>query len=454
MLAPGTGFEPATNWLTANCSTTELPRNITILVRDTTRLYLLIWLKVKVLRGIIRSLCKRWYLHKEVGLSQPAEPRFSYTLGAEVGPIITGKKLRSRNIRARQILVRPGRNLSEKYWVVTKVEDVKDLDLVGELLIYVKPRPPLNEHETFVTVESGIRSSVQGSRNIALRSQLETERSATVVEVRQRLLDDWLRLLQDARSETGLLELVASDMQLCRTFLRKDARERIENSVGFRDSLARYNPSANAARLTAAIARLRLQLEYDALSEKSLRYRYLNCTTVAETIAADIWDLQVMLSSVQVGRKSTPAFMKEAAKRLDRLGIKPYFWAKIWIQRHKLTHKENVRAAEMLVEALLAEQQLGEIDMLLSELKHAEKDQQRLLLRIITMTLASVEYHSRDYANFFSDVARMVRRNLGLSRSKPRAEYTKKVEEIQKHIRYRPQTPDSPWILSDAFLLS
>ena len=25
VLAPGTGFEPVTNWLTANCSTTELP---------------------------------------------------------------------------------------------------------------------------------------------------------------------------------------------------------------------------------------------------------------------------------------------------------------------------------------------------------------------------------------------------------------------------------------------
>jgi hypothetical protein len=25
-MAPRAGFEPATNWLTANCSTTELPR--------------------------------------------------------------------------------------------------------------------------------------------------------------------------------------------------------------------------------------------------------------------------------------------------------------------------------------------------------------------------------------------------------------------------------------------
>ncbi len=25
-MAPGAGFEPATNWLTANCSTAELPR--------------------------------------------------------------------------------------------------------------------------------------------------------------------------------------------------------------------------------------------------------------------------------------------------------------------------------------------------------------------------------------------------------------------------------------------
>jgi hypothetical protein len=27
-LAPRAGFEPATNWLTANCSTTELPGNL------------------------------------------------------------------------------------------------------------------------------------------------------------------------------------------------------------------------------------------------------------------------------------------------------------------------------------------------------------------------------------------------------------------------------------------
>ena len=27
MMAPREGFEPPTNWLTANCSTTELPRN-------------------------------------------------------------------------------------------------------------------------------------------------------------------------------------------------------------------------------------------------------------------------------------------------------------------------------------------------------------------------------------------------------------------------------------------
>ena len=34
LMAPGTGFEPATNWLTANCSTTELPRNIHVLPVD------------------------------------------------------------------------------------------------------------------------------------------------------------------------------------------------------------------------------------------------------------------------------------------------------------------------------------------------------------------------------------------------------------------------------------
>lgn len=387
-------------------------------------------------------------------LTVQEDMRFSYTLGAEVQPIITGKKLRSRNIRARQILVRPGRNISEKYWVVTKVSDIKDIDLVGEVLIYVRARPPLSEHETFVTVESGIRSGIQGGRNIALRSGLDTNHSKTVQEVRQRLLDDWFKLLQDSSGEADLLRLVASDMQLCRTLLRKDARSRVENSVGFRDSLARYNPSANAARLTAAIARLRLQLEYDALSEKSLRYRYLNCTTFAETIAADIWDLQTMLSSVRVGRKRVNAFMREATKRLDRLGLKPYFWAKLWINHHGLTQSDSPIAAEMLVEALLAEQQLGELDMLLSELKHAEKDQQRLLLRIITMTLASVEYRSGDYSGFFKDIQRLVRRHLSITRSTPRDMYTKQVEMIQQHIRYRPQTPDSPWLLGNQYLLT
>lgn len=27
-MAPGVGLEPTANWLTANCSTTELPRNM------------------------------------------------------------------------------------------------------------------------------------------------------------------------------------------------------------------------------------------------------------------------------------------------------------------------------------------------------------------------------------------------------------------------------------------
>ncbi len=31
VLAPGVGFEPTTKWLTATCSTAELPRNILLL---------------------------------------------------------------------------------------------------------------------------------------------------------------------------------------------------------------------------------------------------------------------------------------------------------------------------------------------------------------------------------------------------------------------------------------
>jgi hypothetical protein len=380
--------------------------------------------------------------------------RFTYTLGAEVQPIITGKKLRSSNIRAQQILVRPGRNLSEKYWAVTKVSDRRDFDLVGEILIYVRPRPPLKEHETFVTVESGIRSGVQGSRNSAVRLQLESARSATVLEVRQRLLDDWLKLLQGNVSETELLELIASDMQLSRTLLRKDARARIERSVGFRDSLGRKNPAANAARLTAAIARLRLQLEYDALSEMSLRYRYLNCTTFAETIAADIWDLQVLLERYSSDRRTAKSFSAETRKRLDRISIKPYFWAKVWIDRWLNTDIYTIQEAQLIVEALLAEQRLGEIDMLLSELKHADKNQQRLLLRVITMTLANVACKSDDYQTLFVALQRAVRRTLSITRSTPEKDYTQKVEAIQKMIRYRSQEPDSPWLLSDEYLIT
>ncbi len=382
------------------------------------------------------------------------EARFTYTLGAEVQPIITGKKLRSGDIRAQQVLVRPGRNLSEKYWVVTKVSNDKDLDLVGELLIYVKPRPPLKEHETFVTVESGIRSGIQGSRNVALRSRLESARSDTVKEVRQRLLDDWYRLLlySDGR-ESQLLELIVSDMQLCRTLLRKDVRGRVERSVGFLDSIGRMNPQANAARLTAAIARLRLQLEYDVLTEKSLRYRYLNCTTFAETIAADIWDVQVLLEGFLLGRRTAKSFSAETRKRLDRVSIKPYFWAKVWIDRWLNTEVFNAQEGKLIVEALLAEQQLGEIDMLLSELKHSDKNQQRLLLRIITMSLSSIEYKSVDYQTFFLRLRRSVQRTLAISKSTTEKEYSQRVEAIQQEIRYRSQEASSPWLLNDTYTI-
>ena len=37
-VAPRAGFEPATNWLTANCSTTELPRNNSFETADITEL--------------------------------------------------------------------------------------------------------------------------------------------------------------------------------------------------------------------------------------------------------------------------------------------------------------------------------------------------------------------------------------------------------------------------------
>ncbi len=387
-------------------------------------------------------------------LTVQEDMRFSYTLGAEVQPIITGKKLRSSNIRARQILVRPGRNISEKYWVVTKVSDAKDLDLVGELLIFVKPRPPLKEHETFVTVESGIRSGIQGSRNSALRSQLESVRSDTVVEVRQRLLDDWQRLLQysDGR-ESQLLELIVSDMQLCRTLLRKDVRGRVEQSVGFLDSIGRMNPRANAARLTAAIARLRLQLEYDELTQKSLRYRYLNCTTFAETIAADIWDIQVLLKEFLSGKRVAKSFSAETRSRLERISIKPYFWAKVWIDRWLNTEVYSAQEARLIVEVLLAEQQLGEIDMLLSELKHSDKNQQRLVLRIITMTLSNMECKSVDYQTFFLRLRRSVQRTLAISKSTTEKEYSQRVEVIQREIRYRSQEASSPWLLDKDHLL-
>lgn len=377
-------------------------------------------------------------------------PRFTYTLGVEKAITYNGKKLKGSKVRARQILVRPGSNHSEKYWLITQVNHIADIHCIGEILIRVRPSAAI-DHETFVTVESGMRSGIIGSDNVAVRSKLDASRAEAITIVRGRLLDDWVRLLQDGHStETDLLEVIAADMALARTLLRKDARARVEYSANFLDSMGRRNPSANAARLTAGIARLRLQVANDMINKKSLWYRYLNCSTLAENIAMDIDSMQYMAYRSDLMESTVH---HRFVHLLDRLPIKPYFWAVNWVHNtYSPSEYGKSHVAQAIVSALLAEQCLAEIDMLCSELKRSERNHQREILRIITMILGtySLTDLSEHYQDLFTDLKRHVRTKLNLSKSTLPHEYSNRVGMLQSMIRNRASLDtESPWYIQD-----
>ncbi len=375
---------------------------------------------------------------------------FWYGLGNPTRVRLRGNKLTDPNIVVRQIIIMPRTKGAKKYWLVVEVSHVEDLHLVGEIMIDVKPSSAIH-HETFVTVESGIRSGQLGSERIAVRSNLEKSHAQAIVTVRKRLLEDWAEVLQNPKPSKRLVRLVASDLAHARTELRVDARDRIFNSVDFLDSFGRQNPMANATRLTAALSRLRLQIEADVLNRYSLHYRFLNCMVVAENIAADIWDLQVM---AYYGR---PRHLRdEIAKRLDRMAIKPYFWAVMWIKNNIPSRDYGLPNNAMFIAQLLAtEQRLGEIDMLLSEFKRANHNDKKFLLKLITLSISSFPTTSMplSYLQLFETLQKKCRR-LAIAKSKTEEQYKITANAMQAVIRYRASTdPNDCWYIAGSHRL-
>lgn len=369
--------------------------------------------------------------------------KFRYSLGEPRSIVTKGNKLYDSRIVVRQINIWPSTKGAKKYWLVVGVSHVEDLHLVGEIMIDVKPDSAIH-HETFVTVESGMRSGHIGSERVLQRTKLESRHVLALSTVRTELLVDWLALLKNPRPSNDLLLMVASDLDNARLSLRVDARDRTRSTVRFVDSLGRPNPRANAARLTAAIARLRLQIEADVLNRYSLHYRFLNCTVVAENIAADIWDMQVMSD------RDDRDFGKNVLQRLDRVAIKPYFWAVMWIRNNIGDNPRDMTLHLPFIAQLLAtEQRLGEIDMLLSEFKRSDYDGKKILLRLIALSISTFPTTSMplDYLNLFEQLRKKSRR-LSISRSKTEAEYRVTVNAMQALIRYRASTdPSNCWYI-------
>lgn len=375
---------------------------------------------------------------------------FRYLLGRERSTRVLGKKLKDPHIRVRPIVITPSAKGAQKYWLVTKVSNVADLDRVGEIMVNVRPTESV-DHETFLTVESGIRSGLLGSRNVKLHSGLDDSRAQAVNTVRDRLLEDWYEVVKTVNVSAELLRIVEADMQLARTALRRDAKSRIGASRDFTDSLGRMNPRANAARLTAAIARLRLQIDVDMASERSLRYRFLNCTVIAESIAADIWDMQVM--SYRLARSNLLA--SQFQKRIERIPIKPYFWAYLWLKnRFDLTKLEDPNHTMFVAQLFAAEQCLGEVDMLLSEFKRSTGRARQDVLRVITMTLSAFPKHSLpvEYIHLFRIVGSQVRNKIPIIASRTDSQYAAAATEIQSTIRNRASTdPENCWYIDRRF---
>lgn len=409
---------------------------------------------------------RKMHLQKGITMTVKENLKFSYSLGEEKEFEPSGLKLRSHTIKARQILVRPSDNKKEKYWVVTGVNEFEDINFIGEIFIKVEPEKGVAIcHETFVTVESGMRSGILGRKNMQTNSDLERERIKTLDVVRKHLMHSYEELLRtNGEIDNQLLMQVAEDMKLARTNLRKDSRTRIEGSVGFLDSLGRRNPRANAARLLAAIMRIVKQIQADYIKKQSLRYRYLNCLTYSENIAADLWDMEFLLKRLRIAAdKSQSEITREKkfinsqfALRLDRLEMKPYFWGVIYIRNnYKESEYGIVENAQAIVNVLLCEQVLGQVDDLLSEYKRGSRAEKLTVLRRITMLIGrqkTVELPAC-YKQLLTQLASYIHRNLGVSGAVMQPEYVKRAEKIQEMIRYRAmpkevsEPEENPWFI-------
>ena len=174
--------------------------------------------------------------HQGAGVSTQSQQAFRYGLGPILDVVANGEKLQNPQISVREIIVRPKNPSTDphKYWLVVDVNHMLDINLIGEVLVNVRPSAAIN-HETFLTVESGIRSGSIGAQNVDRRSRLDEERAVAADSVRHRLLEDWVALLENPEPSAQLLRMVAGDMQLARTELRKDAKDRVANRIGFRD---------------------------------------------------------------------------------------------------------------------------------------------------------------------------------------------------------------------------
>ncbi len=375
--------------------------------------------------------------------------KFRYSLGEPIAITTKGNKLNNPNIVVRQINILPSTKGAKKYWLVVEVSHVEDLHLVGEIMIDVKPDSAIH-HEAFVTVESGMRSGQIGSERVLQRSRLERAHITALSTVRSRLLQDWIALLKNPSPSNDLLLVVASDLDNARLNLRVDARDRTRSTVRFADSLGRPNPRANAARLTAAIARLRLQIEADVLNKYSLHYRFLNCTVIAENIAADIWDMQVM------AYRDTRDYGSTILQRLNRIAIKPYFWAVIWIRNNIGDNPRDMALhAPFIAQLLATEQRLGEIDMLLSEFKRSNYEEKKVLLKLITLSISTFPRTSMplSYLQLFETLQKKCRR-LAIAKSKTEEQYKITANAMQAVIRYRASTdPNDCWYIAGSHRL-
>lgn len=377
---------------------------------------------------------------------------FRYELRDSEPVILLGNKLQDRNVIAKPLVIQPGNRVRAR--LITGVNSLSDIKFIGELAFNVTPSEGVAiPHETFVTVESGIRQGLLAQKSIQLRSDVDSQRSVTVLKVRERLIDDWYEVLCTGGDiESQLLELINSDMSLARTLLRKDARDRIGKAINFKDKFSRNNPSATAARLSAAISRLIAQIECDVINQKAMRSRYLTCITITEQISNDIFDIQ-HLAAYPISIKG---MQREVAKRLNRLSIKPYFWAVVWANnKFSLTDYNNPDVLMLIANVLLAEQTLGQIDSLLSAFKYsADKNEQRNLLRIITMTAATSADWPQDYQELGKYLRNFIRQNLSLSSSKKQEVYKAHAETLQDAIRNRSVLKGSVWFMPDTELLS